>query len=215
MYRKYIIYKDGQPTTDGYAYDYDIMPANHCPVDASSHTPGYKELFFSGKDGELKMHFWSGTDFTHVLLPTSKDIASNYEMKYVLDFQQSPSLKFSANTKYDSKTGTTMYQMILGGDTTNMYCDNNWILKGGKLISYSDGTRSICVCGENGSNLSVGDRVCIECEGNCVDIDQTSSCFSYSTIEGENTHILTVTSNPNGDAFIAIKRYMYITRIGY
>lgn len=171
MYRKYIVYKDGQPTTDDYAYDYDIMPANCCPVDASSHTPGYKELFFSGKDGELKMHFWNGTGFTHVLLPTSKDVASTYTTKYVLDFQPSPSLKFSSNAKYDPNTGTTMYQMILGGGTTNVYCDNNWIIRGGKLISYSDGTRSMCLCNESGGNLSVGDRVCIECDGDCVDID--------------------------------------------
>lgn len=218
LYRKFILYKDGQPTS-GFldVYDYDIIPGNYRPSSASNHMVGYKEFGLSSADGELKTVFWNGTDFTRVLLPTSKDVTSTYKTEYLLNFGGSPSLKFGSNTKYNSNTSHTSYQMILGGATTNVYCDNSWVVRSGKLISYSDGTRDICVCNQNGGYLSVGDRVAIVCDGDCIDMSQTSDCFSYSSIKDSDTttHILTVKSAPAGDVFIAIKRYMYISMIGY
>lgn len=212
----FAIYKDGQPdTTSGMTWipvqSYDIFPMRS--GNNIEHVAGWKEYWLDSTDGEIKKHYWDGGKFQEIVLPTSKDIETTYTTKYQISFTRTPSLTFSdsATKFYDNQT---IYRAIVAGTATQMYCDNNWIVKGDNLISYSDGTRYVCFCNENGGSLSVGDQICIQCNDDCVDTELTSSCFSHAATE-DGVHILTVVTNPDGDAFIAIKRYMYINAIMY
>lgn len=210
----FAIYKDGQPdTTFGMTWipvqGYDMFPMRS--GNNIEHVAGWKEYWLDSTDGEIKKHYWDGSKFQEIVLPTSKDIETTYTTVYQLSFTRTPTLTFSTSTKvYNDQT---MYRAVLAGAYTQMYCDERWIVKGDNLISYSDGTRYVCFCNQDGGQLSVGSQICIQCDGDCIDMDLTSSCFSHAFTDG--VHILTVTTDPQGDAFIAIKRYMYMSAIMY
>lgn len=96
-------------------------------------------------------------DGSKVLLPTSKDTYINYLRRYEHSFESTPTISYGSDTI--TIAGIVLNQVLLNGVPTQLYCPNTWIVKSGRLITYSNGARPMVIRNSNGDVLQRGEYI--------------------------------------------------------
>lgn len=86
-------------------------------------------------------------DGRSALLPTSKDTTTEYLRRYEHSFESTPTISYSSETV--TKGGFVLNRVLLDGAPTWLYFPNTWIVRGGRLVTYSNGIRPMVIRNPN------------------------------------------------------------------
>lgn len=213
MCHLYTLYADGQPSLGWTQIDYQYMPG----ITLSSpnedfhnaYFKGLKEAWIESRDGRIAEHYWNGSKYVDTVLPTSKEVSTTMIGTYSYNFNLSPTLTYGSTYWQDS---FELHQVLLDGVQTPMYCPNSWIISGGQLVVYSDGSRPLVLTRKDGSGLRSGDQIRIKCgSSDLIDTAKSPKTFSWTYEDG----MYTLTAESDGVLVVYLNRNKYIHSIAH
>lgn len=151
---------------------------------------GLNEAWIDSDGGEIIKHYWGGTAYINTVLPTSKELSSETICKYTYSFGSTPTITFGPDSVVAAST-FTLKRVSLNNIQTQLFCTDSWVVKNGKLLTYSSGSRPMLLLNQNGGDLEVGEQVKIDCSNTDL-IDETQTT-GFTWEYTDNVYTLTKT----------------------
>ena len=160
-------------------------------------------------NGALYKNYLNGSK---VLLPTSKDTSLELLRRYEHSFESTPTISYGSETI--TTGGFVLNQVLLNGVPTQLYWPNTWVVKSGRLITYSNGTRPMVIRNSNGGQPQKGEYIKIYADSDDI-LDEMKMIGTWWDDEyADGVYTLTCASSVINSP-IWLNKQKYISKIEY